>query len=236
MNQIENYTVIDLEMTGLAAKVDQIIEIGAVKVRDGKIVDTYGTLVNPKTVIPPKVTELTGITTDMVKSAKDLDLAMEEFLEFIGDDILVGHNLVFDYGFMKQWAVNHKRPLEKKAMDTLKIARMLLPREQSKKLEALCGYFHIKRDHAHRALDDAIETKELWDALVKLAEEMKKELPEPFTLMYKAKKQSKATPHQVERLKEYRKRFGIEDEIAWEILTRSEASRLQDKYYATYGR
>ena len=155
---LDNYTVLDLEMTGLATKVDRIIEIGALRVRDKKIVAEYGMLVNPKMIVPQKVTELTGITNEMVQQGADMDEALSGLLDFIGDDVLVGHNIVFDYSFLKQWAVNKKLPLEMMACDTLKLARELLPPDQPKKLEALCEFFHINRENAHRAVDDARET------------------------------------------------------------------------------
>ena len=152
------YTLVfDLEMTGLAPKRDKVIEIGAVRVRNGEIADTYGTLVRPGMSIPETVVQLTGITDEMAALGKEENVAMQELLQFIGDDILVGHNLIFDYSFLKQWAVNQKIPLELSACDTLRIARALLPGAQSKKLESLCEYFQIEREHAHRALDDAVE-------------------------------------------------------------------------------
>lgn len=292
-----NYTVIDLEMTGLSAKTDKILEIGAVRVRGGKIVDTYGMLVNPHVPIVERITELTGITNEMAASGMEPDEAVQGLLDFIGEDVIVGQNVTFDYSFLKQWAVNHKRKLEMKAYDTLKIARKLLPSEQPKNLEALCTYYGIKRENAHRALDDAIETQELFEKLLdevmrivddhvagqeasgaredggtnpeagkKDRDAMKESLAcanyvgenleagkkdnfkgglslgkaqlesilTPKPLQYKAKRQTPATKHQIERLKEFRETYGITEAINWESLTRSEASRIQDRYRATY--
>ena len=124
---INEYVVLDLEMTGLSAKTDQIIEIGAVKIKDNQVVDTMECLVNPKCKIPTRVVELTGITDEMVQSGRDKDEAIKALLDFIDGQILVGQNVNFDYSFLKQWAVNHKYPLEAQACDTLKIARVLLP-------------------------------------------------------------------------------------------------------------
>lgn len=246
MIEVSDYTVIDLEMTGLSPKTDRIIEIGAVKVRDGKIADTYAMLVNPEMKIPERVVELTGITDEMVKNGEELDKAVQGLIDFIGDDVIVGQNVQFDYSFLKQWSVNHKIHLELKAYDTLKLARKLLPAEQPKTLEALCSYFEIKRENAHRALDDTIETKELFDKLLELLQVSKKngqfnsqevrKMLEPRVLTYKAKRQTPATVHQVERLKQYMQEHDIEDNVEWAVLTRSEASRLQDKLYAKYGR
>lgn len=230
-NGIDNYTVIDLEMTGLAPKLDKVVEIGAVKVREGKVVDTYGTLVNPGRPIPEKVVALTGITDEQAAMGREEDAAMQCLLSFIGKDILVGHNINFDYSFVKQWAVNHKIPLELYACDTLRIARALLPGEQSKKLEDLCKHFGIPREHAHRALDDAAETQMLFEYLKELAAD-KPEVLKPRLLTYKAKRQTPATAHQKERLKELLEQYPAEEPICWETLTRSEASRLYDKIRA----
>ena len=235
---INEYVVLDLEMTGLSAKTDQIIEIGAVKIKDNKIVNSYGGLVNPNCRIPTRVSELTGITDEMVADGLEKDAAIEGLLEFMDGHILVGQNINFDYSFLKQWAVNHKRPLEAMACDTLKIARTLLPAEQPKKLEALCEYFGIERTRDHRAMDDAIETWKVFERLKEMAEEkdeLKKHF-EPRPLIYHAKKQSPATPRQVQRLIEYRKLHQIEDEINWETLTKSEASRIMDRYILVHGR
>ena len=99
IDNIKNYTVIDLEMTGLSAKNDKIIEIGAARVRGGEIVDTVSTLVNPKQHIPQRVQELTGITDSDVENAADMDEAVDNLLDFIGDDIILGQNVTFDYSF-----------------------------------------------------------------------------------------------------------------------------------------
>lgn len=235
---IDEYVVLDLEMTGLSAKTDQVIEIGAVKIKDNKVIATMECLVNPKCKIPTRVSELTGITDEMVASARDKDEAISELLDFIDGYILVGQNINFDYSFLKQWAVNHKRPLEAKACDTLKLARVFLPSEQPKKLECLCAYFGIERKREHRALDDAIETWMVFEKLKLLAAERENGATylEPKALVYKAKKQSPATPRQIERLREYRIIHQIEDEINWETLTKSEASRIMDKYILIHGR
>ena len=235
---INEYVVLDLEMTGLSAKTDHIIEIGAVKIKNNEIVETMECLVNPRCKIPSRVSELTGITDEMVQKGEDKDEAIAALLAFIDGHILVGQNINFDYSFLKQWAVNHKKPLEAYACDTLKLARVLLPAEQSKKLESLCLYFGIERKREHRALDDAIETWQVFEKLKMLA--MERENGEtylkPIPLTYKAKKQSPATPKQIERLREYRQKHQISDEINWETLTKSEASRIMDKYILVYGR
>lgn len=236
MNNIKDYVVVDLEMTGLAAKIDKIIEIGAVKVKDGVVVDTYAMLVNPLIPIPERVVELTGITDEMVATGEEMDKAVGGLIEFIGDNVLVGQNINFDYGFIKQWAVNKKIPLSLSAYDTLKLARRYLPPEMPKKLEKLCEYFNIQRENAHRALDDAMETQQIFEKLKELAIEKGEPELTPQLLTYKAKKQTPATSHQIERLKEFRQVYGITEPIYWDTLTRSQASRIQDQYITQYGR
>ena len=231
MDRVNNYTVIDLEMTGLHPKSDKVIEIGAIKVKNGKIIDTYAMMVNPMMVIPQRITELTGITNEEVSRGEDMDVAMAGLLRFIDGEELVGQNITFDYSFIKQWAINKRIPLEVKAYDTLKLARQLLPVEQPKNLEALCEYFGINRENAHRALDDAEETRQIFEKLMDWAIEKNDEkLLEPRLLQYKAKRQTPATAHQKERLREYREAHNITDPINWETLTRNEASRMYDNY------
>ena len=230
---MQDYVVIDLEMTGLNAKTDHILEVGAVRVRNHQAVDKFGAILCQNVKIPEKVTELTGITEAMVQGGMEKEEAMRQFFEFIGEDIIVGQNVIFDYGFLKQWAVNHKRTLSLNAYDTLKIARKCLPAEQSKKLEDLCEYFGVSREKAHRALDDAIETKQIFEKLLALMDE-KGEPVESKPLVYKAKKQTPATAHQVRQLKELMAEYGIADVISWDNLTRSQASRLYDEYRSKY--
>ena len=199
---INEYVVLDLEMTGLSAKSDQIIEIGAVKIKDNQVVETMECLVNPKCKIPTRVVELTGITDEMVQSGRERDEALRELIAFIDGQLLVGQNVNFDYSFLKQWAVNHKCPLEARACDTLKLARVLLPADQPKKLENLCQYFGIKRAREHRALDDALETWQVFEKLKELGKGLENADTyfAPRELTYHAKKQSPATPRQVQRL------------------------------------
>ena len=240
---INEYVVLDLEMTGLSAKTDQIIEIGALKIRDNEIIDTYACIVNAHCSVPERIVELTGITDEMVREGVEREEAIPQILAFMDGYVLVGQNLNFDYGFLKQWAVNHKRPLEAQACDTLKIARALLPADQSKKLSSLCEYFGIERQRGHRALDDAMETWQVYEKLVELAKVREdidggkfEEIFSPHPLTYRAKKQTPATGHQLQRLKEYREKRQITEPIEWENLTRSEASRIMDKYVLKYGR
>ncbi len=233
---LENYTVIDLEMTGLCAKTDAIIEVGAVRVCGNAIADTYHALLRTGRRLPEKVTELTGITEEMIQSGCDPETAMTEFFAFVGEDVLVGQNLMFDYSFLKQWAVNHKRSFERNAVDTLKLARRFLPQEQKKDLESLCRYFGVERGCAHRALEDAIETYQVFEKLKELYGKVDETAFVPRPLLYRAKKQTPATGRQIEYLKKYAAYYGIEFAEPLGAMTRSEASRLTDRLIAQYGR
>ena len=233
---IENYTVIDLEMTGLAAKTDAILEVGAVRVRGGKVQETFGALLKTERELSAKVTEITGITTEMMQEGRESESVMEEFFSFVGDDVLVGQNIIFDYSFLKQWAVNHKFSFERDAVDTLKLARYFLPQEEKKDLENLCRYLKIERKRAHRALDDALDTYQVFEKLKTLYGEQEPEKFTPYPLQYKAKKQTPATGRQIEHLKKYIAHYNIEVQVSLDGLTRSEASRLTDQLMAQYGK
>ena len=110
---INDYTVIDLETTGLNPKLDKIIEIGGVKVREGSVVEEFNTFVNPGRKLSERIIELTGITDEEVENAPYIEEILPEFLAFIGEDILLGHNLIFDYSFVKKAVVNQKLTFEK---------------------------------------------------------------------------------------------------------------------------
>lgn len=233
---LENYVVIDLEMTGLNAKIEGILEVGAVRVRNGKVADTYGALLDTGRKLSPKVMELTGISQEMADAGEEPEKVMSTFFEFLGDDILVGQNVIFDYSFLKQWAVNHRFCFERNAVDTLKLARKFLPEEQKKDLESLCTYFSVEREQAHRALDDALATYQVLECLKAKYGESHEAAFEPYPLLYKAKKQTPATGRQLEYLKRYAAYYKVELPEALELLTRSEASRLTDQLIAQHGK
>lgn len=233
---LENYVVLDFEMTGLRAKTDRILEVGAARVKQGKIEETFSTLIRQPKPLLQKIVELTGITDEMAEGGRELDEVMEEFLTFLGNDVLVGQNIIFDYSFLKQWEVNHKYHIERSAVDTLKLARKFLPEEEKKDLESLCRYFNVERKLAHRALDDAIETAQIMECLKKCYYVGNEEAFEPKLLQYKAKKQSPATLHQIRFLMEYAQQKQIELPAGVESMTKSEASRLTDQLIAQYGR
>lgn len=232
---LENYVVVDLEMTGLRAKTDRILEIGAVKVEHGHCTDVYHKLVNPHTELPAEVVELTGITQELAESGCEAEAAVAGFCGFAEGFPLVGHNILFDYRFLKQCSANHGIPFEKDGLDTLKLARKFLPEAEKKTLDYLCAWLEIPRAQSHRALEDARATA----ALLQYLQQFETGDPEAFQpkpLLYKAKKQSPASKRQKKRLKELADWHKIELDVEIGSLTRNEASRITDKILARYGK
>ena len=229
------YTVLDLETTGLNPKQDRIIEIGAVKVCEGKVVDRFQTLVNPGRVLEERVCELTGIYNDMLTDAPEIEERLEALLTFIGDDVLVGHRILFDYSFVKRAAVNQKLNFEKKGIDTLRLARRFLPELESRKLEYLCNYYGISHT-AHRALGDAEATAVLYQKLAELFYTADEKAFSPLPLIYQVKKETPITKSQKERLYKLLDKHRITIEYNVDKLTRNEADRIMDRILAKYGR
>lgn len=155
----EDFTVFDIETTGLK-RTEEIIEIGAIRVRGGKGVAKFSVLVRPRKSIPYLIQEVTGITNEMVSTAQRIEDVLPNFLDFIGDDILLGHNIVsFDSKFICREAANMGINLKNPLFDTLTYAKKLkklTEMPQSLSLTTLCECLNISRDNAHRAYDDAL--------------------------------------------------------------------------------
>lgn len=165
------YCVLDLETTGQSARNSRIIEIGIVRVKQNKILDVFQTFVNPGEPIPFFITQLTGITTYDVKDAPYFEDIKDDLIEFLGDSILVAHNLKFDYSFLKaEFLRVNCDMLPNKTLCSLKLARKLYPNLSSKSLGALVKYFRIRQNNAHRALSDASATAQILLKMIKKAE------------------------------------------------------------------
>lgn len=168
----DTYIVFDLETTGFSSIKDKIIEIGAVKVVGGEIVDSFSTFVNPKRPIPFEITKLTSITDEMVMDYPDIETLLPEFLKFVGDGILVAHNAGFDVGFIEQNCRYQDIEPHFTYVDTVALARVLLPTLSKYKLNVVAKALNISLENHHRAVDDAKATAEIF---VKFVEMLKKE-------------------------------------------------------------
>ena len=156
----KDYTALDLETAGLSAQRDRITEIGAVKIRNGRIVDTFDQLVDPGTLITPNITRLTGITNEMVEGMPSLEAVLGPFIDFLEDDVAIGHNIRFDMGFLAEAEhrilgfTNHfMRP----TLDTMTIDKHLFPSERHRLVDLIQRY-GIADVEEHRALSDATQT------------------------------------------------------------------------------
>ncbi len=169
----ETYVVFDVETTGLSAVYDTIIELAAVKVKGGEIIDKFEAFANPHRPLSATIIELTGITDDMLQDAPDVVDVIRDFREWIGDDILVAHNASFDMGFLN---VAYKKLLEvEKAknpvIDTLELGRFLYPEFKNHRLNTLCKKFDIELTQHHRAIYDTEATAYLLLKMLKDAAE-----------------------------------------------------------------
>lgn len=167
----QTFVVFDIETTGLREKTDQITEIGAVKLQNGAIVDRFSTFVNPCCPIPAEIVALTGITDDMVADAPMPDEAIRNFVAFCADATLVAHNATnFDMRFITEHAARYDIAFEMPHIDTLFMARSLLPDLERHSLDALTAHFAVSLDNHHRADCDAEATAQVFLALWGLCE------------------------------------------------------------------
>ncbi len=168
----DSFVVFDIETTGLDKKSCGITEIGAIKIEGGKIIDHFSTFINPQMPIPQKISELTGITDDMVKNAPLKDEAIPKFLEFCKGSVLVAHNANFDTGFIKIACENLKLPFEFGYLDTLMLARCLFTDLPNHRLNTLSKHLNIVLENHHRAVDDAKATADIFVKMLEMLEDM----------------------------------------------------------------
>ena len=216
-----SYIALDLETTGLESKTEKITEAAALKVIDGTVRERFVTLINPGRPISEKITQLTGITDEMVRTAPLMENVIGELLAFCEGLPLLGHNILFDYRFLKQAAVNSRLECEFEAVDTLTLCRHLMPPDEKKNLSASCTWFQIPQSAAHRAEADAESAHLLYEKLKALYGKEREEL---------------ATKRQKEYLQDLIKCHRIDITLQTDTLSRSEASRLIDQIILQRGR
>lgn len=262
----KNYVALDLETTGLDSKENKIIEIGAAKYIDGVKREIFATFVNPDVEIPEYIVELTGITNKCVKDAPKIQEVLPKLIDFIGDFPILGHNIPFDYAFLKQNAVNMNITIELSGIDTHEIAKKIHKDFPKRNLEVMCNYYSIFEEPRHRAFSDAIASAHLYDALYdtfinalknkkdinydtkqsddadtavdknSITDEKLQKLFEAKPLIVRVKKNAPITKKQEEFLKRLIKQHEINYEKKIESLTKSQASREIDLILSTYGR
>lgn len=157
----DTYVVFDIETTGLSYKNDKIIEIGAVKIKEGKVIDKYSTFVNPKKVIPDKIVELTGIYDYMVKDAPTIEEVLPKFIDFIEDSILVAHNANFDVSFIKKNCKDLGIHFHSATLDTIPLCKFVYPELKRYKLNVVAKHLGIPLLNHHRAVEDAKTTGDI---------------------------------------------------------------------------
>ena len=239
---IQSFVAIDLETTGLSPEKNHIIEVGALKVRDGVVVDTFSMLIQPGYALPKKIVEITNITDEMLKGAKTWNEMCGELYAFIGDDVLLGHNVGFDYRFLKTFFTREGYEFHHPVIDTLQIARELHRDLPSRSLESMCHHYGLQNKSAHRALEDASVTMKLYFAMMRGEKPgqgtgiSKEKLGQPVPYDFKVKKDGPITPRQKNYLIDLLKYHKIDKVKTVETLTKSQASRMIDQIIFEYGR
>jgi len=225
-----DFIVLDIETTGISPTSNMITEIGAIKVINNQIKDNYSQLINPEAFVSEQITKITGLTNDILKDQPKLFQVFDSFNLFCEDLPILGHNIMFDFSFLKYHGNLLGYPFEKKGIDTYRLATYYLPDLKSKSLTSLIDYFDISRQIAHRAYHDALATYEVYKMF---ASEYKKPgedyLFEPVTLVWKPQKTSPITPKQIAFLSALVEKHHMYESIDVKSLTKSEASRYIDR-------
>lgn len=161
-----SYTVIDIETTGLDPRFCDIIEIAAIKYSSGQKTDVFSTLVHPEEPIDDYVTELTGITNEMLKNAPDISEGIQKFYEFIGDDLLIGYNVNFDINFLYDNLKRcHSLTLSNSFVDVMRIARKVLPELKNHRQATVSAHYGVSSPGAHRAAPDCETCQAIFEKL-----------------------------------------------------------------------
>ena len=165
---VDDYVLVDIETTGLSPIKDDIIEIGAIKVQNNEKINSFSQLIKINRNLPRFITNLTGITDDMLETGNEPEQVLKEFISFVGKNTIIGHNVNFDLGFLCNKCKKYLNyDLNNDYIDTLYLARKLVPNTIDHKLGTLARYFHISYAGAHRGLKDVEITYEVYNNLRK---------------------------------------------------------------------
>jgi DNA polymerase-3 subunit alpha (Gram-positive type) len=233
---VTSFVCFDIETTGLNPQTDRVIEIGAVKVKDKKVVEYFSELIYPGMKLSPLITNLTGIDDEMLKDADREEQVVQRFIDFTEDYPVIGHNIMFDYSFIKTAAERIQASFDKRGIDTLELCKKLHGNLESRSLESMCRYYNINNERAHRAYQDAKATVMLYVNLCNAFFQDNPKVFEPKQLIYKVKKVQFVTRKQKNYLLDLLKYHNIDIVQPIDNLTQSEASKWIDEIILNHGR
>ena len=223
---ISDYIAIDLETTGIRLSKDKIIEVGLLKVKDSHIIDTFSCVINPDMQVDDKILELTKISKNELENAKRIHEVINRIVDFCEEYVLLGHNTIFDYSFVKKEANRAGLEFEKRGIDTYKLCKKVLPENVRKNLTDACGYFGIERKNSHRAFSDAYYTHVLFQEIIKNFKTLEISSEAMKVKIKKFVPIRKRTKEDLQKLLNCH-RIGCKVNI--DLLSESEAKRMMDK-------
>ena len=223
---ISDYIAIDLETTGIRLSKDKIIEVGLLKVKDSHIIDTFSCVINPDMQVDDKILELTKISENELRNAKRIYEVINHIVDFCEDYVLLGHNTIFDYSFVKKEANRAGLEFEKRGIDTYKLCKKVLPENVRKNLTDACSYFGIERKNSHRAFSDAFYTHVLFQEIIKNFKTLEISSESMKVKIKKFVPIRKRTKEDLQKLLNCH-RIGCKVNI--DLLSESEAKRMMDK-------
>ena len=223
---ISDYIAIDLETTGIRLSKDKIIEVGLLKVKDSHIIDTFSCVINPDIQVDDKILELTKISKNELENAKRIHEVINHIVDFCEEYVLLGHNTIFDYSFVKKEANRAGLEFEKRGIDTYKLCKKVLPENVRKNLTDACNYFGIERKNSHRAFSDAYYTHVLFQEIIKNFKTLE---ISPEAMKVKIKKFVPIRKRTKEDLQKLLNCHRIGCKINIDLLSESEAKRMMDK-------
>ena len=223
---ISDYIAIDLETTGIRVSKDKISEVGLLKVKDSHIIDTFSCVINPDMQVDDKILELTKISKNELENAKRIHEVINHIVDFCEEYVLLGHNTIFDYSFVKKEANRAGLEFEKRGIDTYKLCKRVLPENVRKNLTDACNYFGIERKNSHRAFSDAYYTHVLFQEIIKNFKTLEISSEAMKVKIKKFVPIRKRTKEDLQKLLNCH-RIGCKVNI--DLLSESEAKRMMDK-------